>query len=213
MQETRRQILEVLFEQEQATVDSIVSSLRSVRGDKITSVTVRHHLTKLQEEGLVSEPIMHHRSSPGRPSHIYELTNQGASFFPNNYQQMTTKLITHLDDKLPQSTINVIIEGVADDIASEADIPEGNLQERVQAVVDFLNGKGYHATWESTMYGFILQTNNCPYHHAAQTNEHLCQLDMHLISRMLGVVPRLQSRISQGDETCAYLIPYAERHS
>ncbi len=210
MQKTRQQILEILFEQENATVDDIVSNLCEMRGGKITSVTVRHHLAKLQEEGLVSEPIMRHRSSPGRPSHIYKLTNHGASFFPNNYQQMTTKLITHLDNTLPQPTVNVIIEGIADDLASEAEIPEGTIQERLEAVVHFLNSKGYDARWESNREGHILHTQNCPYHHAAQSNEHLCQLDMRLIASMLGIIPRLQSRISQGDESCSYLIPYSD---
>lgn len=208
MQETRRQILEILFEHDNATVDDIVANLREVREDKITSVTVRHHLSRLQDEGLVSEPLTHHRSSPGRPSHIYKLTNHGASFFPNNYQQMTTKLINQIEKSLPESTVNVIIEGIADDIATEADIPDGPIQDRLQAVVDFLNRKGYDARWEASTQGYILHTQNCPYHHAAQVNENLCQLDMRLVSTMLGIIPRLQSRISRGDASCSYLIPH-----
>jgi predicted ArsR family transcriptional regulator len=38
-------------------------------------------------------------------------------------------------------------------------------------------------------------------------DDDLCQMDMHLISQMLGVVPRLLSRISNDDESCRYLIP------
>jgi len=211
MQETRRQILEILFESEQATVDEIVSNLRQLRGDKITSVTVRHHIARLQEEGLVSNPSMSHRPSPGRPRHIYELTNHGSSFFPNNYEQMTVQLLNKLNSTLPESTVNVIIEGIADDIANEACIPNGTLRERLDGVVEFLNHKGYEARWETGVGGFVLHTENCPYHHAAQNNESLCQLDMRLVSKILGVIPRLQSRISRGDETCSYLIPNAEK--
>ena len=207
MQETRRQILEILFDQGTATVDEIASELRQRRNDNITSVTVRHHLAKLQEEGLVSIPQMRHRASPGRPRHIYELTNHGTSFFPNNYEQMTTQFVEKIYATLPQSTANVIIEGIADDMAIEAGIPEGSLQERLEAVVNFLNSKGYDAGWEATATGFTLHTHNCPYHHAAQSNENLCQLDMRLISQMLGIIPRLQSRISQGDDSCSYHIP------
>ncbi len=207
MQETRRQILEILFDEGKASVDDIVTNLRNRRGDKITSVTVRHHLTKLQEEGLVSEPLMKHRSSPGRPSHIYELTNHGSSFFPNNYQQMTGKLLKHMTDTLPASAVNVIIEGIATDMADEADIPSGSISERLEAVVDFLNTKGYDARWETDSHGYILYTQNCPYHHVAQEHQNLCELDIQLISKMLGIVPRLRSRISQGDKTCSYLIP------
>lgn len=210
MQVTRRQILEILFDQEQATVDEIVTNLRKRRGDNITSVTVRHHLARLQEEGLVSEPVMNHRSSPGRPQHIYELTNQGTSFFPNNYEEITSQLVSKISNTLPASTVNVIIEGIADDMAKTAIIPEGNLRERLDAVVEFLNTKGYEANWETSSAGYLLHTQNCPYHIAAQSNESLCQLDMRLVSKMLGIVPRLKSRISQGDETCSYLIPYPE---
>jgi DeoR family suf operon transcriptional repressor len=210
MQVTRRQILEILFENDHATVDEIVTCLRKRRGDKITSVTVRHHLARLQEEGLVSEPMMSHRSSPGRPQHIYELTNQGTSFFPNNYEEMTAQLLGKMSNTLPEAAVNVIIEGIADDLANSATIPEGNLRERLKAVVEYLNSKGYEATWETDGEGYILHTQNCPYHLAAQSNESLCQLDMRLVSKMLGIVPRLRSRITQGGDTCSYLIPYPE---
>jgi DeoR family transcriptional regulator, suf operon transcriptional repressor len=210
MQETRRQILEILFDHGKSTVDEIVSHLRQHRGDNITSVTVRHHLSRLQREGLVSAPHMRHRPSPGRPQHIYKLTNRGTSFFPNNYEQLTIQLVKKMNANLPQSTTNVILEGIADDMAVEASIPEGNLQQRLEAVVLFLNSKGYEADWETNSAGFMLHTQSCPYHHVAQESESLCQLDMRLISKMLGIVPRLQSRISQGDATCTFLIPHSE---
>ena len=208
MQETRRQILEILFNGGKATVDEIASNLRQRRKDSITSVTVRHHLSRLQDEGLVSAPHMRHRSSPGRPRHIYQLTNHGASFFPNNYEQMTIQLVKKINSQLPSSTANVILEGIADDMAIEADIPDGNLEERLEAVVLFLNSKGYDAKWETHTSGFILSTSSCPYHHVAQESESLCQLDMRLISKMLGTVPRLQSRISHGDDICSFFIPH-----
>lgn len=210
MQETRRQILEILFNHGKATVDEIALILRQRREDTITSVTVRHHLSRLQEDGLVSTPRMRHRTSPGRPRHIYELTNHGTSFFPNNYKQMTIQLVKKINAQLSPSTANVIIEGIADDMAIEADIPEGNIQERLEAVVLFLNSKGYDAKWESYPTGYVLSTHSCPYHHVAQESESLCNLDMRLISKMLGIVPRLQSRISEGDDTCAFFIPHID---
>jgi len=211
MQETRRQILEILFNHGKATVDEIASNLRQRRQDNITSVTVRHHLSRLQEDGLVSTPRMRHRTSPGRPRHIYELTNHGTSFFPNNYEQMTIQLVKKMNTQLAPSTANVIIEGIADDMAVEADIPEGNIQDRLEAVVMFLNSKGYDAKWEATPVWFVLSTQSCPYHHVAQESESLCKLDMRLISKMLGIVPRIQSQISQGDDNCTFFIPYKDR--
>lgn len=207
MQETRKQILEILRDRGEATVDDIVCDLEARRGS-ITAVTVRHHLAKLQDDGLVETPQMRHRATPGRPQHIYALTNQGDSIFPNNYQDLTTKLLAQMDVALPVSQVNVIIEGIADEMAREANVPAGTLDQRVRSVVDYLNKHGYEARSEYTQDGYILHTSNCPYHQVAQKTDTLCKMDMRLISQMLGVVPRLMSHIADGDETCSYLIPH-----
>jgi DeoR family transcriptional regulator, suf operon transcriptional repressor len=206
MQETRRKILDILKERSEATVDDIVGDLERLRGS-ITSVTVRHHLAKLQEEGLVDIHEMRHRSSPGRPQHVYALTEQGVSFFPNNYQVLANHLLSQLKQQLAPNQVNVIMEGVADNMAEDACIPNGTMHERLDAVVEYLNHHGYTASWDTHQNGYVLQTANCPYHHIAQENEMLCTMDMRLISKMLGVVPRLLSRVSGGDEICSYLIP------
>lgn len=207
MQETRRQILEILRDRAEATVDDIVLDLEVLRGS-ITSVTVRHHLAKLQEDGLVADAQMRHRSSPGRPQHIYILTERGTAYFPNNYPDLAINLLQQIKSTLPAKQVNVIIEGVADNMAKEASLSDcENLQERLDKAVEYLNAHGYEANWKSHQDGFVLETTNCPYHKIAQDDQALCQLDMRLISQMLGVVPRLLSRISDGDEACSYLIP------
>lgn len=206
MQETRKLILAILRERGEATVDEIVHDIEVQRG-AITSVTVRHHLTKLQNDGLIEMLQMRHRSAPGRPQHIYALTEQGSSFFPNNYQHLSETLLRQLEKNFSSEQVNVILEGVADDMAREALIPHGSMPERLNAVIDFLNEHGYQATWEKHAQGFVLITHNCPYHHLAQENDRLCQIDMRLVAKMLGIIPRLLSRVSAGDEQCAYLIP------
>jgi len=209
MQETRRQILEILRDRETATVDDIVADLEALRGS-ITSVTVRHHISKLQEDGLVDSAQMRHRSTPGRPQHVYSLTDLGNSHFPNNYPELATNLLRKMRETLPEKQVNVIIEGVADDMAIEANIPrEGSMRKRLDSVVEYLNNHGYEANWDIHKEGFLLVTGNCPYHTISRDDENhtLCQMDMRLISQMLGVVPRKMSQISDGDEHCTYLIP------
>jgi predicted ArsR family transcriptional regulator len=209
MQQTRRHILDILKERGEATVDDLVLELRKRRGDNITPVTVRHHLNELLKEQLVMTPQFRHRSAPGRPQHVYVLTNEAKAFFPNNYQTLAANLIAQVNENLPSRTINVIIEGVADGMAAQANIPEKPIAERLDAVVMYLNTHGYNASWEKHPDGFILRTLNCPYHHISQTTQLLCEMDMRMIASLLGVVPRLQSRMSDGDAMCAYLIPEA----
>jgi predicted ArsR family transcriptional regulator len=206
MQETRRSILEILRERGEATVDDIIHDLEKIRGS-ITAVTVRHHLNKLQDDGLISIPQMRHRSSPGRPQHIYTLSEQGLSQFPNNYQTLSTILLEQLSKRLSQKEVNVIIEGVADNMARNVDMPDGSIRRRLDTVVNYLNEHGYDASWDVASSGYILTTVNCPYHQVVNKAEHLCQMDVRLVSQMLGVVPRLRKNIAQGDQSCEYFIP------
>lgn len=211
MQETRRLILDILREQGQATVDDIVEELQRRRG-QITAVTVRHHLTRLQEEALITTPELRRRTTPGRPQHMYSLTEKAQQTFPNNYQRLAAGLIDELTRRLPPEGVNVILEGVATNMAGDADIPDLPLRERLEMVVQYLNEHGYMASWREVDDGYLLSTCNCPYHNLnTANNDLLCDLDMRLIASLLGVVPRRVSRVSAGDPSCSYKIPLTER--
>jgi predicted ArsR family transcriptional regulator len=206
MQSTRRLILEILRARGQATVEDIVAELRKRRGS-ITAVTVRHHLMRLQEEALITSPELRRRSSPGRPQHVYALTDKANEIFPNNYQRLAEALLLQIQKQLPPDGVNVIIEGVAAQFAADADLNDMPLPEKLDAVAAYLNLQGYDAHWETCDGGYMLHTSNCPYHHTAQGTEALCEMDMRMIAQLIGVVPRRAGQISHGDRTCAYFIP------
>jgi DeoR family suf operon transcriptional repressor len=207
MQPTRQHILEILKESGEATVDEIVTALSERIGD-ITAVTVRHHLEILRGDGLVSAPAVRRRTTPGRPQHVYSLTDKALELFPNNYRNLAEELLFQLKSHLPKREINVILEGVADQIAEG--LPPNNtpMPLRLDQVVEYLTEQGYNAHWETTQNSYILHTNNCPYHHLANDHGELCVMDMRLITGLLGgVVPRRISHMAEGDDSCAYLIP------
>ena len=206
MQQTRRDILEILRRRGQATVDELVEDLLTRRGH-ITSVTVRHHLGRLQDEGLVTTSELRRKHSPGRPQHIYGLTPQAEAYFPNNYQRLVAGLLAQLQRQLPPEGVNVILEGVAEQWAAELDLTDLPLERRMDAVVEYLNGQGYSARWEAADDGVILHTSNCPYHLATDGSISLCDMDMRLVASLVGAVPRRLSQMKTGDETCSYHIP------
>jgi predicted ArsR family transcriptional regulator len=210
MQETRQHILEILREHGQCTVDEIAKALQERRG-KITAVTVRHHLNHLQKEDLITAPELLHRNKPGRPQHVYTLTDKAHEHFPNNYKALAEKLLEQVKSQLPPEGVNVIMEGVADSMASQANIQGKSLEERIEAAVDYLNAHGYNASWETCEDGYILRTLNCPYHHLAQTEDSLCGMDMRLVSSMVGIVPRMTEKVSDGDNSCTYFFPVASK--
>lgn len=206
MQETRRLILEILRERGQATVDDMVRELQARRG-QITAVTVRHHLTILQKDGLISSPEMRRRATPGRPQHTYMLTEQATTQFPNNYQRLAAGLLEVIQQHLPAEGVNVILEGVADHMAHDAALPPLPLHERLQLVVDYLTRHGYDAQYEQQPDGYVLHTSNCPYHKVVRGTPALCDMDMRLVAGLLGVVPRRLAHMAAGDSRCSYFIP------
>lgn len=207
MQKTRQQILEILNHRRQATVQEIVQELHQRRNDEITAVTVRHHLNLLQKQNLITSPEIRHKRKPGRPQHVYMLTEKAHEHFPTNYQQLTSGIIKQLQKQLPQNQVNVIFEGIADDIAASAQIPDLPMPQRLELVVEYLNSHGYDAEWERSEEGYVLHTRNCPYHDIAHEDDTLCQMDLRLVASLMNVVPRRLSLVSCGQATCSYLFP------
>jgi predicted ArsR family transcriptional regulator len=121
---------------------------------------------------------------------------------------LASNLIKQINQKLSNTEVNVIIEGMVDSMVNEAQITSGTMRERLDSVVLYLNEHGYDAQWELQDGGYILHASNCPYHDLAHETDMLCNMDMRLIAKMLGVVPRMTSHISSGGETCSYFIPY-----
>jgi DeoR family suf operon transcriptional repressor len=207
MQKTRQQILDVLNHLGRATVHEISKELQQMRGDNITPVTVRHHLNLLQKENLITCPEIKHRNKPGRPQHVYELTGKAHDHLPTNYEQLAENLLFELRRHLPKSNVNVILEGVADDMSMAAGIPDTDIENKLDLVVNYLSQHGYDASWEEREFDYILHTSNCPYHHISQHDESLCQMDMRLISNLVGKVPRRTALVANGDSTCSYAFP------
>ncbi len=208
MQQTRQHILDILRERGEATVDELVVALEQRIQHGITAVTVRHHLDVLRGEHMVTEPTIRHRNTPGRPQYVYGLTDKAREQFPNNYQLLAKNLLTQLRTSLPPSQINVIVEGVADQMVAEAQLPDTPIERRLDFVVSYLSELGYEANWNSCSDGFVLSTSNCPYHQVSGDHTELCVMDMRLISGLVGIVPRQLGRITDQRDSCDYLIPY-----
>jgi len=204
MQKTRQKILEYLRHHEEATVDDLSDVL-----DNLTAVTVRHHLDVLRGQGLVSSPEVQHRNTPGRPKYVYSLTEKAHALFPRNLNTLSTHLIAELTNHLEDDRVNVIMDGVAERMASE--LPPGPPNEtfdaRLDRVVRHLTEHGYEASWTAHPDGYVLSTSNCPYGDVATDHEEqMCMLDMRYLSRLIGAVPRRLDYIPDGDNNCSYLI-------
>lgn len=202
MQGTRQAILNILKENGQATVDQLSDYLN------LTPVTIRHHLDILRSEGLVQAPKVKRRQTPGRPQHIYSLTEQASSFFPKNYVDFANLTLLELRDRVGAEEVDSIARGVARRMAADAPRPMVGevFSERLRRVVEFLNKKGYVARWESNGQGYLVHMANCPYQGLTQHHAAPCIMDMALITELLGTEPERIAWASAGDDACAYMI-------
>lgn len=202
MQDTRKAILDYLKERGEATVDELAAVL------DLTSVTVRHHLDILRGEGLVGEPSIRHRNTPGRPQYSYGLTAKASEHFPKNYCDLASKLMEELKASAEPGRVNVIFEGVAQRLALNAPppVPGEPMTARLDRTVACLNQQGYVARWEAAEGGYLLHTCNCPYEGLAGGNPELCQMDLSLVGNLLGAAPQRVSRVVEGAGTCSYWV-------
>ncbi|NOQ40585.1 MAG: winged helix-turn-helix transcriptional regulator, partial [Anaerolineales bacterium] len=71
---TRNRVLRTLLLNQRRTVNDLAEAV------DINPISVRHHITKLEAEGLIQSEEERH--GVGRPRLVYSLTNKGMEQFP-----------------------------------------------------------------------------------------------------------------------------------
>ncbi len=206
MQATRERILNILKERGEATVKELSETL------DLTTVTIRHHLDTLRRENFVAAPSVRHRKAPGRPQHVYTLTQDANDFFPKRYEPLIDLVFDELRAQLSTGEFQHIMDRVGKRIAADVDIPaEADLRERMELTVEFLDERGYMARWEETEDGeLLIHVANCPYEGVARSHREVCNIDLTLLSELLDTPPTQIERSVGPPRRCTYLIQPAQ---
>jgi predicted ArsR family transcriptional regulator len=150
----RRQILELLKERNQATVAELAEWLG------MAPVSVRHHLDILQGDNLICVERLDKRGNVGRPQQVYALTDEATSYFPNNFALLAATLVRQVKQVLPAEQVDAVFRSLAGDLAAEFEEDDNApgapllddadaLEARVRRVAEFLNARGYLASYEA----------------------------------------------------------------
>ncbi len=201
MHDTRWMVLELIRTQGHATITSLAEAL------DVSSITVRHHLSTLQSEGLVAITV--ERKHVGRPKHVYTLTEAAQRYFPNQYHVLAERLLDTLKATLPPEQVGVIIDGVAAGVAARHGMtqPGGTLEERLQRLVEVLGEEGFMAESKHIDGSIVLTEMNCPYLYVGQRHPEVCRIDRALIRQMLGADVEQTSCVLNGDMACVFQVP------
>jgi predicted ArsR family transcriptional regulator len=202
MHPTRRRIIELLKEKEEATVDSLAAKVN------MTPMAVRYHLNVLQANNLITSPAVRHQSGPGRPQQVYRLTEAADELFPEDYHSLTNYLLDELNVQLEKKQLAKIFSNIADRLASEAPHPKKGqtFEERLDEVIAFLSRKGFVIDWEANGEFYEIHTHSCPYRHVVRGHREICSLDRQVISTMLNVTPTRLACFATGDDYCTYQV-------
>ncbi len=206
----RQKILEYLKRHGQATIDELADHL------DMAPVSVRHHLDLLIGDDLVEASRVRRHQGAGRPKRLYALTPQADDLFPHNYRKLAHSSLDLLKQVLSPEDLAQAMEALAQDSLQRApqDLAQQPLEERIQAVVDFLNQEGYMAFVETEGEQLILHTCHCPYKDLIQDHPEICHMDSILLKRLTGMKLVYVNRIREGATRCSYrLVPLEEPHS
>lgn len=206
MHAVRRHILEILKERNGATVAELAETL------EMAPVSVRHHLDILQGDALIRVDRLERSGSVGRPQQIYALTEEAAAYFPNNFAAFASDLVRQVKQVLPQTQVDAIFVSMARELAREFDatgLQNLSMTERVARVAQFLNARGYLASWEQEgedAGSFLLHKHNCPY--AGVSNEHgeLCLMDQTLVDTLFDEHCERVAHMGSDDHCCTYRV-------
>jgi predicted ArsR family transcriptional regulator len=202
MQSTRQEIIEILKEEKQATVEDLAQRL------ELTPMTIRHHLNVLQAQNLVVAYKVHRSRKVGRPRLVYTLTEAADALFPQSYGELARHLVSEVKQTMGQEQAEAVLRRVAERVASEAPPPvEGqSFEERLDQAVDFLHEHGFISRWEKVGHGYMITNINCPYRYVSREHDELCIMDTEILSNLLGVAPQRLSSMRAGEPTCSFLL-------
>lgn len=205
MQDTRQQILEILKQHGEVTVQELSREL------DLTSVTVRHHLEILRSEGYITEPEVRRSNRPGRPRYVYRLTSTAADLFPNNYSGLASALLDSMDECLaPEERETVLREAAKRMVPDISELPEDR-DARMSAVLQVMNQQGFVARWNKDDNDrYMIYVSSCPYHHVAQHHPETCQIDEDIIKLLTGAEPVRVQNLAQQGGLCIYEINWPE---
>jgi len=200
MKSTRDRILETLLHQPRASINKLAEAVG------INPISVRHHLTNLQMEGLVD--AQEERHGVGRPRLVYVLTEEGMERFPTRYMRLTTRLLAQMKESMPQPMVSKLFTQVAEDLAAEytEQLKGMSMEERLETVKTLLAEEGFTVEWEKTEDGYRIHEITCPYLQIGQNHPEVCTVDQTLISRMLAVPANKVECILSGSAHCTYVV-------
>lgn len=203
MGSTRNLVLQELLSRQRCTINDLAVAV------KINPISVRHHIGKLEAEGLVASAEERH--GVGRPRRTYSLTESGMEHFPARTVRFTNHLLAELKQQLPPEAYNRLFTRMAESLVQQhvgdMDLAELGLNERLALIEQWLTSEGFTIRIERNENQIIIKETGCPYYYLGQEHGEVCTIDKALIAKVLSADPQRTTCMLTGDSHCTYVVP------
>jgi predicted ArsR family transcriptional regulator len=195
---TRQRILDILTFREEATSAELSRALALTKAD------IRYHLSRMVEEGLIVCSNPKQQGKRGRPARSFSLTSKS---FQNNYDLLSSALLTVLIDHFSDANANKMLNLVAEQLSGDFK-PGGPPGKRLVQIVNQLNLLKYQARWEAHSTGPRVIFEHCPFATLRPQHPELCRMDAHLVENFLDErVALIESSSHLPGGICLFTIP------
>jgi len=203
MKTTREKILQNLLTYPKSTINELAKEVG------INAISVRHHLTSLQAEGLVISEEERH--GVGRPRLVYLLSERGIEQFPTRYFRFTNRLLDQIKKSLPEKTYSAILNQIADNTAGDIleKVEYMSFEQKLDVAKELLTKEGFSMVWEKIGDEYLIHEISCPYLQIVQSHPEICTIGQRLISTILATSITKTRCMVNGDTQCTFIIQKA----
>jgi predicted ArsR family transcriptional regulator len=203
------------------TSDVTVLDLLRVRGGMrvrelsvamgVTATAVRQRLTRLMAQGLIQRSTM--PSSRGRPSHSYELTDEGRRQTGSNFSDLAVALWEEIRSIADPAVRRGLLQKLSTRLAEQyADQIEGNsTAEKMHSLVKMLAQRD--VVFEVEVQDGrrpVLKAVGCPYTELAEKDRSVCSMERMLFAELLDEKLHLGDCRLDGANCCTFELSSSE---
>jgi DeoR family suf operon transcriptional repressor len=175
-------------------------------GAYLSAGAARQHLTALEMQGFVEHVDL--RSGPGRPRHVFRLTQMGEELFPQAYMGVANQLMNALvhEDEGVRNRVLANTVGIPFRVGNGSE----SARERLPMAVESLSDYGYFPeVTGSDGKGAQLTFSHCPLLELARAHPEICAIEQKALAEALSPArtEREEWRLS-GATHCRYKISY-----
>jgi DeoR family transcriptional regulator, suf operon transcriptional repressor len=181
--EGQRRLLTLLLETKAGlTADELAERLAVSRS------AVHQHLTALERDGYVAKQTLAPKG--GRPGYGWTLTDGGVHLFPKQYALLASLLVQALKQTSSSAELVRVLRFLGTKLAAEhvERLRGKSRKEQIVIVAEIMRELGYHARTATDGEAPLplIDARNCVYHHLAAEHREVCELDLALLSSLLG---------------------------